>query len=356
MHNGASSPFHPHADAPGDGALRAGGPRPGRRVVAVTGANSFLGRNLIGLLEEDPRTEGIVVLDLQAPPTAGAKSLVHKVDLTRATAVEPLARIFEEHGVDTLVHTAFLASPAYATVWAHELESVGTMHLLNACRRTGVRKIVMWSQTLLYGAHPTNPNFLSEKHPLRARRSEQFFSDKIEAEAEVLRFGRPGSGRVATVLRTAPILGPTVQNYLTRYLGHRVVPTVLGFDPLWQFVHEADAVTAFKIATDRDVPGVFNIVGDGVLPLSTVIKLAGRTKLPLPRPMADTAVGALWIAQASEAPPSFLDYLQYICVADGDLARKAMGFSPMYTTREALIDFANAQHLRDARLLSETPA
>jgi UDP-glucose 4-epimerase len=33
-----------------------------------------------------------------------------------------------------------------------------------------------------------------------------------------------------------------------------------------------------------------------------------------------------------------------------------MGFVPVYTTREALIDYASAQHLRDVKLLSENPA
>jgi len=209
---------------------------------------------------------------------------------------------------------------------------------------------------LLYGAHATNPNYLSEKHPLRARRTEPFFADKIEAENEVLRFGRPGQGRIATVLRIAPMLGPTVDNFVTRYLSHRLTPTVLGFDPLWQFVHEADAVRALRLAALYDVPGVFNIVGDGVLPLRTVIKLAGRTTLPLPRSLASGFTTALWLTQLAEAPPGFFDYLQYICVADGALARKELGFEPLYTSREALIDYANAQHLRDLRLLSETPA
>ena len=66
--------------------------------------------------------------------------------------------------------------------------------------------------------------------------------------------------------------------------------------------------------------------------------------------------GALWVAQVAEAPPSFFDYLQYVCVADGSLAQRVMGFRPLYTSREALIDFANAQHLREVKLLSETPA
>ncbi|MBE7481061.1 MAG: NAD-dependent epimerase/dehydratase family protein [Polyangiaceae bacterium] len=331
-------------------------PSPATHSVAVTGACSFLGKNLIGLLEEDERVGRIVSLDIERPTTAGQKTRVYDVDLTQPTAEERTAEILAAERVDVVVHLAFLASPTHATAWAHELESVGTMHVLNACRRSEVQKLVMWSQTVLYGAHPTNPNFLSERHPLRARREDPFFADKIEAENEALRFGKPGKGRVVTVLRTAPILGPTVKNYVTQYLSRRLVPTVLGFDPLMQFVHEADAVAAFKLAVDHDVPGVFNIVADGVLPLSTVVKLAGRMALPLPRPLATPLVNALWLAHLSEAPPALLDYLQYLCVADGAQAERAMGFSPVYTTREAVIDYASAQHLRDVRLLSETPA
>jgi len=323
------------------------------RVIAVTGSASFLGRSLVALLEEDERIHRIVSVDVETPKTAAHKTRLYRIDLTDPSAPDGVSEIFETEGVDTLVHLAFLASPAHAAAWAHELESVGTMHLLNAARRTSVRKIVMHSQTLLYGAHPTNPNYLTERHPLRARKSEPFFADRIAAEVDVLKYAESDGARVATVLRTAPILGPNVRSYLTRYLSRRVVPTILGYDPLWQLLHESDAVAAFKVAIDRDAPGVFNIVGDGVLPLSTLVKLAGRLAAPLPRSLANPLVSALWLGQLAEAPPSLLDYLQYLCVADGERAKRELGFRPVYTTREALLDFASAQHLRDARVLAE---
>jgi UDP-glucose 4-epimerase len=315
-----------------------------------------LGANLVGILEEDDAVRRIVCIDRKAPRTAGRKSRAYELDLTQPTAEERLSEIFSAEAVDTLAHLAFLASPTHTSAWAHELESVGSMHVLNACRRSNVRKVVVWSQTFLYGAHPTNPNFLSEKHPLRAPRHEPFFLDKIDAEQEALRFGQPGQGRTSTILRTAPILGPNVDTFLTRYLSRRFVPTVLGFDPLWQFVHEADAVAAFRLAVIRDAPGVFNITGDGVLPLHTVLRLIGRSSIPLPPGLARTVVGALWLTQLGEAPPSFCDYLQYICVADGAQARRVLGFRPAYSSREAVIDFGSAQRLRDVRLLSESPA
>jgi UDP-glucose 4-epimerase len=330
--------------------------RAGRgRVVALTGAASFLGRNLIGVLEEDPQTERIVAIDVKSPDTSGPKTRMYPVDLTAPASEDRVAEVLAAEAVDTFVHLAFLSSPTHATAWAHELESVGTMHVLNAARHVRLRKLILWSQTILYGAHPTNPNFLSERHPLRADPDEPFFADKMAAEREVAAFAAKSKGTVVTTLRTAPIVGPTVHNYITRYLAQRAVLTLLGFDPLWQFVHEVDAIAAFKLAIDRSFPGTFNVVGDGVLPLSTVVKLAGRVAMPVFHPIAETVTAALWAAQAAHAPPSFLRYLRYLCIADGDSAARVMGFRPVYTTREALLDYIGAQRLRDVRLLQETP-
>ncbi|HEY8038388.1 MAG TPA: NAD-dependent epimerase/dehydratase family protein [Polyangiaceae bacterium] len=326
------------------------------RVVAVTGATGFLGSNLIGSLEEDDRIGRVVAIDVGATPTAGRKTRSYDVDLTQPTAEARVAEILAAERVDAVAHLAFLASPTHATAWAHELESVGTMHVTVAARHAQVRKLLLWSQTWLYGAHPSNPNFLTEKHPLRAPRNEPYFADKVEAEEQARKFGQRSPGAVVTILRTAPILGPTVSNAVTSYLARRLVPTMMGFDPLVQFLHEVDAIAALHLALLRDVPGTFNIVGDGVLPLSTVIKLAGRVAIPIPHPVARTVAALGWVAQLVEAPPSFLKYLRFLCVADGQRAREALGFTPAYTSREALLDFVSAQRLRDVKLLTETHA
>jgi UDP-glucose 4-epimerase len=325
-------------------------------IVAVTGAAGFLGSNLVGSLEEDERIRRVVAIDSSPVPTAGKKTRSYDVDLTQPTAEARVAEILAAERVEAIAHLAFLSEPTHATAWAHELESVGTMHVTVAARQAQVRKLVCWSHTWLYGAHPSNPNFLTEKHPLRAPRSEPFLADKIEAEEQALKFGQRSPGAVVTILRTAPILGPTVRSTLTRYLARKLVPTMMGFDPLVQFLHEVDAIAALHLALLRDVPGTFNVVGEGVLPLSTVIKLAGRVALPVPHPLARTLTAVGWAAQLVEAPPSFLRYLRFLCVADGKLARETLGYAPAYTSREALLDFVNAQRLRDVKLLTESVA
>lgn len=324
--------------------------------VAITGSTGFLGSHLVGLLEDAPRVNHIVSLDRREPTTKREKTRHFPLDLTRHNAEDELSEIFKAERVTTVVHLAFSDSPSHNPDAAHDLESVGTMRVLNACRRAGVLKFVLWSQTSLYGASPKNPSYLDERHPLCAETSETFFRDKMQAERDALEFGQPGRGRVTTILRTAPIVGPQVNNYFTRYFRQSYVPTVLGFDPLWQFLHEADAVAAFKRALDVDVPGVFNVAGEGVLPLGKAIHLLGRTKLPMTRPMVHLWLGAMWVARTGPVPPTFLDYIQYACVSDTERCRRVLGFVPLHSSREAIIEFASAQKLREVHLLSETPA
>jgi UDP-glucose 4-epimerase len=329
-------------------------PRSPPRVVAVTGAAGFLGSRLIGAMEGDDRISRIVAVDVGACSTAGLKTRSYEVDLTEPTAEARVAELLAAERVDTVVHLAFLASPTHATAWAHELESVGTMQMVVAARQAQVRKFVLWSHTWLYGAHPSNPNFLTEKHPLRAPANEPYFADKLDAEQQARKLAHRSPGVIVSVLRMAPIVGPNVHNTFTRYLSRRLVPTAMGYDPLVQLLHETDAVTALLAAVVRDCHGAFNIVGGGVLALSAAIKLAGRVAMPIPRSIA-TSFGAVgWAAQLVREPPAFQNYLRFVCVADGTKAKAAMGFRPAYTSRAALLDFVHAQRLREVKLLSET--
>ena len=354
-------------------------PRTRPRVVAVTGACAFLGKNLVGVLEEREDVERIVILDVASPPTAGRKSRAYRVDLTQPAVSARLTEILRAEKVTELAHLAFLSSPTTAEPWAHELESVGTMHVLHACRESPVERVVVASQTLLYGPHPANPNFLKENAPLRGIRSGRtssfgrsfdqaecsFLADKIDAEREVERFSKDRPDTSVAVLRFAPILGPTGRSWVTRWLSRRIVPTLMGFDPLVQLLHEMDAVSALVLALDPSrwnrsgaasthARGAFNITGQGVLPVSTIVKLAGRAALPVPGPLLARGTELLWMAGLNEAPSPFVDFLRHLCVADGTRARRELGFVPAFTTKEAVLDFGGALRLREARLLSPT--
>jgi UDP-glucose 4-epimerase len=313
---------------------------PEQRVVAVTGAYSFIGAELIKRLERDRRYYKVLAIDIRKPTFPMSKTQFHKIDLTMPTADADLAAVCKREGVDTVVHAAFLGTPTHANAWAHELESIGTMHVLNACAETAVRKLVVWSQTVVYGAHPLNPNFLSEEHELRGYASRsRFVKDKVEVERQVRRFAGEHDDTIVTTLRTAATLGPRIRNFATRFFARPMAPTLMGYDPLMQLVHERDVIDAFALAVDNDFAGEFNIVGEGVLPYSTILAMMGKVPLPMPHFVARPLSRALWATQIFDSPPNFLDFLRFLCVADGGKARRVMGFAPVYDIKATIHDF-----------------
>jgi UDP-glucose 4-epimerase len=318
------------------------GPRaedPNARVIAVTGARSFLGSELLRRLDDNPRVAAAIALDVRPPPQPGERTRFYKSDLTLPTAATDLAAVLEAEGVDTLVHAAFLARPTARVEWAHELEDLGTMHVLSAAARAGVRKVILASTTLVYGPHPDNPNFLDERRPLRGLAKVGWLTDKVSAEQQLVAFAARAPGTVATSLRAAPTLGPRVQNLITSFFSNMLVPVVAGCDPLLQFVHEEDLIDAFMLVIAEDHPGAFNITGDGVLPYSTVRALLGRIPVPLPASLVGALGSVMWTAQLAAVPPGLSDYLRYLCVADGARARRELRFRPRWDVRAIVNEF-----------------
>ncbi len=324
--------------------------RTGERPIAITGAGTFIGQRLLRRLQARGDAP-LVVLDIKRPKELEREHKFYKVDLTQPTADAQLADILEREQVDTVIHMAFLASPSRDSTHAHELEVIGTLNLLHACARHKLRKLIVRSTSMVYGAHPSNPNFLTEEAPLRAPRSYGFVHDKAEVEELLIRHRRKHPETTITVLRPCSILGPTVRNFITDYLRRPVCMTLLGYDPLYQLVHENDVIDAFELAVEQDHSAAFNIVGPGVLPLSTIIKLAGRPTVPFATPFAYPFVQAAWLAGLSPVPSPHLDYIRYLWVADGEKAQHELGFRPRHSTRETVEAFAGVQRLRDVRLL-----
>ena len=314
---------------------------PDHRVVAVTGARGFLGSELVRRLEEDRRCLRVLAIDLRRPELPLHKTQFHKIDLTQPTADAELAELLKEQGADTLVHLAFLTQPTHNQTWAHELEAIGTMHVLNACAACAIRKVIVQGHTAVYGAHPNNPNFLTERHLPQGVPGSRFFSDKLEAERLTRRFADENPAAVVTVLRCAAILGRRINNYVSRFFAPPAVPVMMGYDPLVQLLHEEDAVDAFKLCVDADFDGEFNIAGEGVLPLSTVVALTGRVRIPLPYSFARPIANLLWITQILDVPPVFLDFLRFLCVVDTSRSTRVMGFMPRHDIRKIATGFAD---------------
>lgn len=307
-----------------------------QRVVAITGAANFLGVGVMRRLAQDPRYTKIIAVDVVRPAFEHPRLTYYKVDLTLPNAGKLLAKTLAREQVDTFVHLVFLYGVYRSSTFAHELEAIGTMHILDACADAGVRKIVLRSTTFVYGALPENPALLTEEHPLASGVHDSFVSDKVEAERQIAQFAKQHPDTIVTVLRDAPTVGPTATNFLLTMLRAPAAPVMFGYDPLFQFLHETDAYAAYKAAVDIDAPGPYNIVPAGQLRYSRVREIAGVPAVPMTAGLLRAGLNLTWSAGLYPVPPSYTPFLKYSCLADGDKARRVLGFKPAFDSTAAL--------------------
>jgi UDP-glucose 4-epimerase len=247
--------------------------------------------------------------------------------------------VFEEEDVDTVVHAAFFTTPRRDGAYAHELESIGTLHLAAAAAASGVKHLVLRSFTPVYGARGRNPNFLTEEHPSDAGSHLAWVRDKVEAEEHVFSFSKRYPSLGVSVLRFALLFGPGVHTFYTRIFSKRVVPVVLGYDPLIQLLHPDDALDAVDACLATGPVGIVNVVPRDTITLLTALHLSDKLTVPVPHLVAYPVADFWWGSGVGEAPGRFVDYVRFLFVAAGEKARRLLGFEARHTSREALTAF-----------------
>jgi UDP-glucose 4-epimerase len=318
-------------------------------VVLVTGVGSYLGGNLAARLAADPAIERVIGVDTVGP-RKDVVAAMGRAEFVRADIRNPLiAKTISSARVDTVVHASTTGNPPGPSRRSllMEMNVIGTMRLLAACQRSPqVRKLVVKSTAAVYGAGARSPAVFTEQDPPRDLPASGYAKDAVEVEGYVRGFARRRPDVDVTTVRLANLIGPNVDTVLTRYFSMPIVPTVLGFDARMQLLHSEDALSVLEQAALRDLPGVFNVAGDGVLMLSQAIRRAGRLPLPVVRGAIPTVGRLLGRARLVDFSPDNLRYLNYGRVLDTTRLKTVFGFSPRWTTRQAFDDYVHGTRLR----------
>ena len=114
---------------------------------------------------------------------------------------------------------------------------------------------------------------------------------------------------------------------------------VMGFDPLFQFLHEDDLVEAIVQTLDKRPRGVFNVAGPQPLPLSRIVREAGRTPVPVPEFILEGLIGRFGFPHL---PKGALTHIMYPVVVDAKAFRDATGFEFAHDEIDTIASFRNA--------------
>lgn len=120
---------------------------------------------------------------------------------------------------------------------------------------------------------------------------------------------------------------------VSRLLRLNNVPTLLGYDPMMQFIHERDCARAIQMAVESDKWGVYNLAGEGAVPYGEAIRLAGGRPVPIPHLLAYPLIGSL-SRMRLVFPKHLMDYFRYPTVISDELFRETFGYAPLRHGRD----------------------
>jgi NADH dehydrogenase len=233
--------------------------------VAITGANGFVGRQVVAaLLAAEPADEIRAIV--RDPDRARAELPAAGLEVRRADVTEPASLDGAFAGVDVVVH--LVAIPTERRGSFERVNAEGTRAVVREAERAGARKIVHVSAI---GASPQSP------YP--------FLRSKGQGQAAVTSSSVPH-----TVLRPSLLFGPGDDFFprLRFSLRFPVVPLPGGGVARFQPLHVADLARAIVLAARGPTTGVYEVGGPDPVTYRELLAEAmraygiGRPTLPLP--------------------------------------------------------------------------
>ncbi|RSN54862.1 MULTISPECIES: NAD-dependent epimerase/dehydratase family protein [Actinomadura] len=296
-------------------------------VVAVTGAATGAGRLLAARLAERGEIRKVVAIDGQRGDVPGVTWRVMDVR-------DPLlsGRLSD---VDVIVHLDVEQSPEIDQRERRTHNVRGAQTVVTAAAAARVRRVVLVTSAMVYGAEPGNDVPLPEDAPLLAEADTGIAGDHLEIEELAAAAPRTHPGLDVTVVRPAALVGPGVDTLVTRHFEAPRLLSVKGSTPGWQFCHIEDLASALDLVVTEDVPGPVAVGCEGWIGPDEVAEITGKRGFELPAALTFGTAQRLHRLGMTPAPATELRYVAYPWVVDCARLRAA-GWKPMYDNAAAL--------------------
>lgn len=289
--------------------------------VVVTGIAGALARMVAQRLVDEGHE--VLGIDRRPWPDAPPGVTMCRADIRK----RPAEDVFRRHRPDALIHMATVTHFSVGREERYRINLGGTRAVFEHCHAHGVKAAVFVGRHTVYGAAPDAPLYRTEAEPPLAVSTFPDLADLVAADlfAGSALWRWPGID--TAVLRLVYTLGPSRRGTLANYLSRSRVPTVLGFDPLFHFMHERDAARAIVLALEKRLRGIFNVAGPPPVPLSLLCRATGRTPVPLPEPLLPRVFGRFGFPRL---PPESISHLKYPIVVDNRAFVGATGFAATF--------------------------
>jgi UDP-glucose 4-epimerase len=302
--------------------MAAAKPHISKKTILVTGAAGSLAKRVIARLHGKYH---IIAVDFRRKVDTDAGIPSYLVELHKRGFED----VFAEHKIDAVIHIGRMFAHERDRLQRYNANVLGTKRLLDLSRKYGVTQVLIHSTYFVYGASAYNPALIDEEAPLKASEVTQELVDSVEVEslANIYLWKHPDLN--ITILRPCNVLGPGVRNTMSILLARAMVPVLVGFSPMMQFLHVEDMAEAIVLAFDKNKPGIYNVAPDDYVPYQQAVSECGCRKLPIPSipPLLPRGISSL-LNWNGFFPPYMVSYFKYPVILDGKLFRETFGWKP----------------------------
>ena len=246
----------------------------------------------------------------------------HRAPAGSTSAARSCKDVFRGGDIEAVVHLGVMHDPRASSADHHSWNVEGFGKLLEYVAQFDVPKLVVLSSANVYGPQPHNPQFLTEEAPLLGGAHFSEIRDLVEVDMLAQSFFWKHPGRADGDPAAGAHPRARAQRARRTSCGCRACPTLLGYDPMVQVIHEARRGRRDRArALAPGVRGIFNLAGPEPLPLSRILRILGRPTLPVPYSARQAAsLNRLWSLHLTSFPAPELDHIRYVCMVD-DRAR-----------------------------------
>ncbi|MBL8602199.1 MAG: NAD-dependent epimerase/dehydratase family protein [Myxococcales bacterium] len=285
--------------------------------VLITGIASPVARRVAG--HAVAAGHEVIGIDRRLWEGCPGEVTMYAVDLRKRAAEE----VFRKHRPEAVIHMATVTHLKASTEERYRINLGGTRAVFDHARAYGVGQVVFVGRHTYYGAGADHALYHREDDPPMAVSTFPELADLVAADLYATTALWRHPELKTAVLRMVYVLGPSGTGTLASFLRGPKVPAILGFDPLFHFMHEDDTARAVVEALGARLHGVFNVAGPPPLPLSVIVRESGRKLVPLPEFVFHVMRGRLGFPQL---PPGAMTHVKYPVVVDGDAFRQATGW------------------------------
>jgi 1-acyl-sn-glycerol-3-phosphate acyltransferase/nucleoside-diphosphate-sugar epimerase len=261
-----------------------------------------------------------------------------------------LSTMLKEHSIDTVIYAPPPGRHCHTTIDLEDAESV-----FQQCAGAAIKKFVLLSSAMIYGASPHNQGFISESHVVSRSDKKRITKEWLDLEtlAGAYMGELSGTGIELNILRSAALLVLGGDDYFSDLFRRSFVLALPGHDPTIQLLSPIDLASAICAVVANRAGGVFNVAPDSVITLRAALRLSETKRLPVSRVVQRIArrpLTRLRLARAIEQ----LDYIRYSWTISNQKAKRDLKWEPCRSSVEALRDFriAEAGHLTSHQLPS----